>query len=442
LTVHYRESITYLRTLSDMERDPAQAFAPANFQLSRVESLLSRLGSPHLGRPTIHIAGSKGKGSTAAMIASILQTQGESTGLYTSPHLHRYEERIAVDGHTITAERFAESAGRVRPAVDAEANDGSSGQPSTFEALTAMAFLAFQDAGCTVQVLEVGLGGRLDATNVDVGEKLCVLTPIGLEHTAILGDSVPAIAAEKAAIIQPDSRVVMAPQRESAAAVIRARCQEVGAELHEVAQEAKMRPGSLTLDGRDLALVTPRDRYDARLPVLGRRQCDNAAAAILACELFSPELTTAAVRRGLAALRLPGRQELIRRRPHVLVDVAHSEDSIRALVNTLEELGQSSVVLVFAALADKRIREMASLLAPSCAEVIATTAPHPRAAQVEEVAGALRDAGAMVSQVPDMELALDLALDAAGDRGWLVVAGSFAAAAAAREKILALAPAL
>jgi folylpolyglutamate synthase/dihydropteroate synthase len=125
-----------------------------------------------------------------------------------------------------------------------------------------------------------------------------------------------------------------------------------------------------------------------------------------------------------------------------MVDVAHSEDSVRALVNTLEELGQTSIILVFAALADKRLREMADLLAPYCAEVIATTAPHPRAAPVEEIAGAFRDAGAMVSRVPDIEQALDLGLDAAGDSGWLVVTGSFAAGAAAREKILALTPAL
>ncbi|MPZ22490.1 MAG: bifunctional folylpolyglutamate synthase/dihydrofolate synthase, partial [Dehalococcoidia bacterium] len=239
--MNYEEAIGYLQSLTDMERDPAQSLAPVNFDLRRVESLLARVDSPHLGRRTVHIAGSKGKGSTATMVAAILREAGESTGLYTSPHLHRYEERIAVGGAPISAEQLAELTERVRPTVDAEAGAGGFGAPSTFEALTAMGFLAFKDAGCSVQVLEVGLGGRLDATNVDLGDKVCILAPIGLEHTAILGDTVAAIAAEKGAIIGAGSKVVMAPQRESAAEVIRSRCHETGSRLFEVAAEVRMR---------------------------------------------------------------------------------------------------------------------------------------------------------------------------------------------------------
>ena len=438
----YRASISYLRSLTDMERDPAQAFAPVNFDLGRVESLLARLDSPHLGRRTVHVAGSKGKGSIATMIATILTEVGLKVGLYTSPHLHRYEERLAVNLHAVDEARFASLATTVRPALEAEARDGDFGEPSTFEALTGMAFLLFKDEGCDVQVLEVGLGGRLDATNVQLGEKLCVIGPIGLEHTAILGDTVAAIAGEKAAIIGSGDRAIMAPQRESAADVIRAHCRERGAQLYEVADTVQMRLGSLALDGRDVVIQTPQSRYDLKLPVLAREQAQNAAAAILAAERSVDDLDPAVVKRALASLRLPGRQELIKRKPRVLVDVAHTEDSIRALARTLGELGAAQVTLVFAPLADKHLQDMAQAIAPLCSAAIATAAPHPRAASPQDVVLAFTALEVPTYQAPDVDAALQLATELVGDNGWLVVAGSFAAVAAARAAVLGLTPAL
>ena len=440
--MNYSEAVAFLRTLTDMERDPAQAFAPVNFDLRLMESLLARLGSPQAGRRTVHVAGSKGKGSIATMVAAVLHAAGLKVGLYTSPHLHRYEERLAIDMKAVTSESFADLTDRVRHAVESEASQGEFGAPSTFEALTAMAFTLFKEEECDIQVLEVGLGGRLDATNVALDHKVCVIAPIGLEHTAILGDNVAAIAAEKAAIIGPDDVCVMSPQRESAASVVRARCAETGAELHEVAEVVRMRLGALSLDGRDLAVQTPRARYDLRLPLFAREQAQNAAAAILAAELVEPDLEPSVPVRALAALRLPGRQELIKRRPPTIVDVAHTEDSVRSLVATLRDLGAAGVNLVFSPLADKRLPEMAAAIGPLCAAVIVAAAPHPRAASPAEVMNVFHSQDVPTYQATDIDAALELAHELSDDRGWLVVVGSFAAVAAARETVLGLTPAL
>jgi dihydrofolate synthase / folylpolyglutamate synthase len=438
----YSESVAFLRALTDMERDPAQALAPVNFDLGRMESLLARLDSPHLGRRTIHVAGSKGKGTIATMVAAILAEAGRRVGLYTSPHLHRYEERLAVDSRAVSEEKFASLTTLVHPAVEAEGREGDFGAPSTFEALTAMAFLLFSEEACDVQVLEVGLGGRLDATNVDVGRKLCVIAPVGLEHTAILGETVSAIAAEKAAIIGEGDTVVMAPQRDSAAEVIRGRCADTASHLHEVANVVRMRLGAPTLDGRDLTVQTPRARFELKLPLLALEHTHDAASAILAAELAEEALGPAHVKRALANVRLPGRQELLKRRPLTLVDVAHTEDSVRALSRTLTELGASDITLVFAPLADKRLPQMAGLIAPLCSSLVATAAPHPRAASTADVVSAFAELAVPAYRAPDIPAALELARELAGERGWLVVAGSFAAVAAARESILGLTPAL
>ena len=218
--MEYIEALRLLLHRDDWERSGSAADA-ARWDLRRMRSLLARLGDPHIGRGTVHVAGSKGKGSTAAMIASVLRAAGQSTGLYTSPHLHRFTERIAVDGQPIAPDDFGRLMGELAQHVEAEDAGGSYGTVSTFETLTALAFLHFREQDVRWQVLEVGLGGRLDATNVFEEKAVCVITPIGLEHTAILGDTIAQIAGEKADVITSGSTVVMAPQREPAAEVVR-----------------------------------------------------------------------------------------------------------------------------------------------------------------------------------------------------------------------------
>jgi dihydrofolate synthase/folylpolyglutamate synthase len=460
----YRHALRFLLSLSDWERLPAapgalavvQTREAARFNLERVRSLLARLGDPHLGRGTIHVAGSKGKGSVAAMIASVLRAAGVHAGLYTSPHLHRITERIAVDGEAISPDDFARLTEPLRDAVAAENAGGPAqpgGQMTTFEALTALAFLYFRERGVEWQVLEVGLGGRLDATNVVEEKAVCVITPISLEHTAVLGETVGQIAAEKAAIITPGATVVMGlqPARGGAAEVIRRACAERGAHLLEVAQACALTRLGSSSEGQDFRLRTPRGTYGLRLPLLGRHQLENAATAVLALEslldrqagladhgLAIPE---AALRRGLQEVRWPARLEIIRRRPLVVLDGAHNVDSVRRLCQALEEyLPYSRAIVVAGFSADKDIGAIAAELErlPRLAQVIATRSPHPRAAPADAVAAAFLEREIETTWEEDVPAALEVALSLAAPEDMVCVMGSLFVAAEARRHILGL----
>ena len=458
----YPHALRFLLSLSDWERLPAgQAGLPAapgalavvqtreaaRFNLERVRSLLARLGDPHLGRGTIHVAGSKGKGSVAAMIASVLRAAGVPAGLYTSPHLHRITERIAVDGEAISPDDFARLTETLRGAVEAE-NAGGPAQPgrqlTTFEALTALAFLYFRERGVQWQVLEVGLGGRLDATNVVEEKAVCVITPISLEHTAVLGETVGQIATEKAAIITPGATVVMGLQRESAAEVIRRACAERGARLLEVAQACALTRLGFSLEGQDFRLRTPRGTYGLRLPLLGRHQLENAATAVLALEGLADHGLTipeAALRRGLQEVRWPARLEIIRRRPLVVLDGAHNVDSVRRLCQALEEyLPYSRAIVVAGFSADKDVGAIAAELErlPRLDRVIATRSPHPRAAPADAVAAAFLEQEIETTWEEDVPAAVEVALSLAAPGDMVCVMGSLFVAAEARRHILGL----
>ena len=442
----YRRALHLLLGLSDWERVPPgqQDSEAARFKIERMRSLLARLGDPHRGRGTIHVAGTKGKGSVAAMIASVLRAAGVTTGLYTSPHLHRMTERIAVDGRAISPDDFGRLTEPLRDAIDAENADGRHGQATTFEALTALAFLYFRERAVQWQVLEVGLGGRLDATNVVDDKAVCVITPISLEHTAVLGDTVGQIAAEKAAIITTGSTVVMGLQRESAAEVIRRVSAERGAHLLETAQACALTRVGFTSEGQDFRLRTPRGTYSLRLPLLGRHQLENAATAVLALEGLADHGLTipeAALRGGLREVRWPARIEIIRRRPLVVLDGAHNVDSVRRLCQALEEyLPYSRVIVVAGFSADKDIGAIAGELErlPRLERVIATRSPHPRAAPAEAVAAAFREREIETTWEEDVPAALESALTLAAPDDMVCVMGSLFVAAEARRHILGL----
>jgi dihydrofolate synthase/folylpolyglutamate synthase len=452
-SMDYRHALHFLLGLSDWERLPAgQAALPllqtreaARFNLERVRSLLARLDNPHLGRATVHIAGTKGKGSVAAMIASILHAAGVRTGLYTSPHLHRMTERIAVDGEAVSPDDFGRLAEPLRDAVEAENAEGRHGQITTFEALTALAFLYFRERAVQWQVLEVGLGGRLDATNVVDEKAVCVITPISLEHTAVLGDTVSQIAAEKAAIITPGATVVMGLQRDSAAEVIRRTCAERGARLLEVAQVCALNRKGFSPEGQDFRLRTPGGSHDLRLPLLGRHQLENAATAVLAVECLADHgvaLSEAALRRGLQDVRWPARLEVIRHRPLVVLDGAHNVDSMRRLCQALEEyLTYSRATVVVGFSADKDVAAIAAELErlPRLDRVVATRSPHPRAAPAETVARALLEREISTTWEGDVPAALEAALSFAAPEDMVCVTGSLFVAAEARRHILGLA---
>jgi dihydrofolate synthase/folylpolyglutamate synthase len=439
----YSQATEYIYSFTDWERALAQAFAAANFDLRRVRSLLARLGNPHLGRQTIHIAGSKGKGSVAAMIASILQAAGYRIGLYTSPHLHSVRERIVVGGQPIGEDEFARLTEVLASQAAAENADGRFGQLTTFELLTALAFLYFQDRDAQWQVLEVGMGGRLDATNVVDEKAVCVITSISLEHTTVLGDTVEKIAAEKAAILRPGTTVVMAPQPyPEAAAVIRARAVELAAPLLEVSETYSGQRLGWDLTGQRFRLAGPGCSRELWLPLLGGHQLENAATALAAIDALGSggvAVSEESIEEGLSRLSWPGRLEVLGDRPLIVVDGAHNDDSARRLRQALRDhFAFGRAVLVMGVSGDKKIATMAEELAPVTDLLIATRSQHPRAAEPEAVAAAFAARGVASETCPTVAAALDRARALAGPDDLICVVGSLFLVAEAREQVLGL----
>jgi dihydrofolate synthase/folylpolyglutamate synthase len=438
--MNYQQALGYLTSFADFERTGRFTARP---DVAPTKALLRALGDPQRGPLTVNIAGSKGKGSTAAMLASILREAGLRTGLYTSPHLHSFCERVRVDGEPISQEVFARHVEALAPAVDEVRARHPQRRLVTFDLLTALAFLAFREEGVDVQVIETGLGGRLDSTNVLDEKAVCVITPISLEHTAILGDTLAKIAREKAGIITP-AAVVMGLQRESAAAVIRQTCAERGASLVEVAQACAMTRTGHSSEGQDFRLRTPGGTYGLHLPLLGRHQLENAATAVLAAEALARqgvELSEVACRRGLKGLRWPGRLEIVRRRPLVVLDGAHNGESARRLREALEEdLSIGRAILVVGYSGDKDATALAREMEPVAARVIATRSRSPRAAPPQEVAAAFAEHGIAASCEESVAAAMDAALAQAEPGDAICVFGSLFVAAEAREHLLGIAP--
>jgi dihydrofolate synthase/folylpolyglutamate synthase len=435
----YLEALRYLYGLADFERSGRFSDRP---DLAPMHALLEELENPHLGRATIHIAGSKGKGSVAAMCSAILGAAGQSVGLYTSPHLHRFTERIQIDGTPVTSEEFAAGMAAVVPAIERARARLPDRPLVTFDALTALGFLLFRERGVGVQVIEVGLGGTLDSTNVFDAKDCSVITNIGLEHQAILGDTVAAIARQKAGIIVGGCPTVMAPQRESAAEVIREVATERGSRLIEVAATCAIRRDSVASDSQGFRLRTDHGGYQLKLPLVGRHQLDNAATAVVAVEQLGAAgiaVSEAVVKAGLEALRWPGRVEIIKRRPLVVVDVAHTADSARRLRDTLEEyLRVASATLVVGAMGDKDIEAVATAIEPVARRVIATRADHPRAADPERIAQQFRELGVEAMVEPKLAAAIDSALALSTPSDAVVILGSVALVGEARAHILGL----
>ena len=414
----YEEALDYLLAFTDLERG-----SPAgDFDLGRVRELLTRLGEPQQGVPTVHVAGTKGKGSTCAMVASALEAAGYRTGLYTSPHLHSLQERIQVSGQPISREELARAVARLKPVVDGME---SREHLTTFEVLTALALGYFREQAVEVQVLEVGLGGRLDATNV-VDPLVAVITSLSLDHTALLGDSLEQIAWEKGGIIKPGVTVVSAPQRPEALGVLEGLCRERGARLVLVGREVTWQGGAWSLQGQGLGVQGQRESYQLLIPLLGVHQQENAAVAVAALEVLMPgfpRLTPQAIARGLARVFWPGRFQVLRERPPVVVDGAHNRDSARRLRETVQAYFPGRrVVLVFGTSGDKDIPGMAQELVPLASRVILTASRHPRAAPAAALEGFFQAVPYEVAtSVPE---AMEKALALAGGEGMVLVTGS------------------
>jgi dihydrofolate synthase/folylpolyglutamate synthase len=435
--VDYRRSIDYLLSFADFERSGRFQDRP---DVQPLLSLLSRLGDPHLGRRTIHIAGSKGKGSVAAMVESILRAAGLRTGLFTSPHLHSYRERVRIDGEPLAEEAWAGLTGAVRNAIEAAGPPQDGRSLVTFDLLTALAFLAFRERRVDWQILEVGLGGRVDSTNVLETKDVCAVTTINLEHTDILGGTVEEIAAEKAGIIRPGSTVVVGPQRHAPAReVIRQSAADARCRIMDVAESYSWRRASHDMDGQTFRLEGPGGDRGLRLPLLGEHQLENASTAV-ACVAALPQPGVAigdeAIESGLASVYWPGRMEILRSRPLVVADGAHSRDSARRLRECLTDyLSCRNALWIVGMSADKDATGLAQELAPIARRVIAVRARHPRAMAREEIAAAFVAAGAEAEMGDEVPKTLENVLATTEGEAVICLTGSLFVAAEGRAHL-------
>ncbi|MET8550751.1 bifunctional folylpolyglutamate synthase/dihydrofolate synthase [Micromonospora zamorensis] len=395
----------------------ARGFTRMVFELDRIESLLDLLGSPQRAYPAIHLTGTNGKTSTARMIDSLLRAHGLHTGRYTSPHLETVRERISLDGEPVSEERFASVYREIKPL--AELIDARSDEPLTyFDMTTALAFATFADAPVDIAVVEVGLGGAEDATNV-LQAGVCVITPIGLDHTEWLGDTIQDIALAKAGIIHPGATVIAAAQDEEAAGPLLDRCAEVGATIAREGGEFGVLRRAVAVGGQVLSLQGLGGVYDdVFIPLHGAHQAQNAAVALAAVEAFlgagsRRQLDVETVREGFSSTSSPGRLERVRNAPTILLDGAHNPHGMAATVTALqEEFAFSKLVAVVGVLADKDAEGLLELLEPVIDQLVVTRNSSPRAMPTDDLAALAAEifGEERVSTAEEMPDAIELAV--------------------------------
>ncbi|MCA2001156.1 MAG: bifunctional folylpolyglutamate synthase/dihydrofolate synthase [Chloroflexi bacterium] len=415
----YNQALDYLYSFVDYSLRHSSEIAKADFNLDRMFALMQALGNPQNRYPIIHVAGTKGKGSTSALCASALQAAGYRTGLYISPHLEDYVERIQINGVPISHERLVELVEEVKPYV------ARIEKLTTFEITTALAFLAFAQSGVGAAVFEVGLGGRLDATNV-VAPKVSVITSLSYDHMATLGNTLTLIAGEKAGIIKEGAPVVSSPQKEEALIVLERVAKQKNAAFTLVGRDVTFQPREASLDGQSLTISSPSFTIEARIPLLGSHQLENAATACAALKASGLPLTDEQLKKGFSEVRWPARFEVARRDPPVIFDSAHNQDSFEKLRETLDfYFAGKKVYLIFGASEDKNVPGMLAELKPKIKKIIITRANHPRALETERICLLAEQAGIEFEVVAPVSGALARALELSALDGEIVLsAGS------------------
>jgi len=394
--VNYTQAEEYIHSFIDYEMLPGIPYTLRGYGLKHIEELLERLNNPHLAAKTVHVAGTKGKGSTAAMIAQVLSTSGYKTGLYTSPHLHNLRERIRMDGNLISQTEFAALVAELKPYLETMKHEPSSRRLTFFEGLTVLAFVYFRQERADFQVMEVGLGGRLDATNV-VNPEACVITSISLEHTQILGDSLEKIACEKAGIIKPGCWVILSPQPREVTAVIRDICRRREARLVQVGKDITWRKLTGDLHKQSFVVHSEMGTHYFTTPLLGDYQIENAATAVAALEVLSSlgcAISTKDIAQGFARVEWPGRFQILSYDPIMLVDGAHNVASMKRLVENIKShFSYDKLFLIMGTSCDKNIAGIVKELTFSSSQVIVTRSSHPRAASPLDLAAEFAKAG-------------------------------------------------
>ncbi len=441
-------AIDWLLARINFERTLVAPYNARQLKLDRMRTLLTRLGQPDAGLKIVHVAGTKGKGSTAAMIAAMLTAAGYRTGVFSSPHLERIEERFAVDGVPCSETELVALVDRLRPIVaamdaEAEAEGDPQGGPTYFEATTAMALLLFVERQVDAAVLEVGLGGRLDSTNVCL-PAVSVITSISLDHTQQLGSTLAAIAGEKAGIIKPGVPVVSGVTEDEPRIVIARTAQEHGCRLIQAGRDFRHVYRDRSLDFEYAVTGQEHCLEDIRLAMRGAHQAANAAVALATIAELRHQgwcISIDAMRRGLAGAVLPGRVEYLSGRPNVVLDTAHNLASSQALVSALDELAPAGRrTLILSVSCDKDVRAIVGQLVPHFDRVVVTQyQDNPRAVPAGELAVLVRTAGsqARVEVCTQPREAWDLVCRSAEPNELVCVAGSFYLAAELRPLVLA-----
>ena len=427
----YNQALDYLYSFVDYSLKKSSELAKADFNLDRMRALMVLLGNPELKYPILHVAGTKGKGSTSALVASALTAAGYKTGLYTSPHLQDYVERIQIDSQPITHAQLVELVEQVKQHVAAVP------KLTTFEITTAIGFLFFAQQNVEAAVIEVGLGGRLDATNM-VTPQVSVITSLSYDHMAVLGNTLALIAGEKAGIIKPGVPVVSSPQKDEALVVLERVAKERHASLTLIGREVTFEAGQHSLEGQTFTIFNRQSPipfgYNVsnpisvilRIPLLGQHQVVNAATAYAALRASGLDVKDVAIRRGFTRVSWPCRFEIVRREPAVILDSAHNQDSFEKLEQTLEEYFPSRpVLLIFGSSEDKDMAGMLEALKGRLKLVLATKAVHPRAIEPEKIVETANRLGIRVETAVPVEAALVRALNLASSGGEIVLsAGS------------------
>ncbi|MBK7318948.1 folylpolyglutamate synthase/dihydrofolate synthase family protein [Candidatus Villigracilis affinis] len=418
----YNKALDYLYSFVDYSLKHSSELAKADFNLDRMFALMESLGNPQSKYPIIHVAGTKGKGSVSALCASSLKVAGYQVGLYTSPHLLDYCERIQVNGAPISHEQLVELVGEIQPYV------AKIEKLTTFEITTALAFMAFAKYGVSAAVFEVGLGGRLDATNI-VTPKVSVITSLSYDHMAVLGNTLALIAGEKAGIIKQGVPVVSSPQKDEAFEVLERVAKEKGAALTLVGRDVTFKLTGSSLDGQKFNLQPSTFNLHPLsfiIPLLGSHQIENAATAYTALKASGIPITDEQIQKGFSQVQWRARFEVARREPPVIFDSAHNQDSFAKLRETLDAyFPDKQVYLIFGASEDKNIPGMFAEMKPKIKRIILTRADHPRALEVEQIQQLAEQAGVESEAVTPVKSALMRALELSSNDGSIVLsAGS------------------
>ncbi len=443
----YQEALDFLYSFIDYSMKRNLRNAAEKFNLDRMRDFMHHLGDPQEDYGIFHVAGTKGKGSVSSICASVLTTEGYRTGLYTSPHMSEFTERIRINGGEIPKSDLADLVEVLKPVTEKVP------EITTFELTTALAFLYFSRQDVDYAVFEVGLGGRLDATNI-IDPIVAVITSISYDHVQILGDTLSEIAGEKGGIIKPGTPVVVAPQKEEARLKLEKIAQERKAPLIQVGRDYLYAADSHSMNGQNFLVWTPEEQplvdefiesggrniwspLRLRIPLLGFHQIENAATAfatLKTSEKLGVSISQEAYREGFANVAWPGRMEVIRRHPPIVIDSAHNRYSALRLRQAMDDYFPGlPILLVFGASADKDIEGMYQELLPRVRRVITTQSVHPRAIDAERLVELAHRCGRSAQAITPIEDALAVALKEAGQEAVVLVTGSIFVAAAARE---------